>query len=284
LSTPPVDSGAPADPSTSGVPDPSGSPASQARLAGEVALVTGGWRGIGAAVVRAYAAAGARVAINYPPGLPAAEQGARAMVAELGGDARAIACCADVSDQAAVQRMVADTEAALGPVSILVANAAASERLDWTDITEEAWDRIMAVNVTGTLFCAQAVYPAMQRAGRGKIITLSSVMVELGGVRALHYVTSKAALIGFTRALAREVGPHGICVNAVMPGAIKTESEEELYPGTSAAIAERQAEVQSIPRRGVADDLAGAFLFLGSRDSDFVTGQVIAVDGGWIHY
>jgi 3-oxoacyl-[acyl-carrier protein] reductase len=254
------------------------------RLAGEVALVTGGWRGLGAAVVRAYAAAGARVAINYPPGLPAAEQGARDMAAELGGDDRAIACCADVSDQAAVQRMVADTEAALGPVSILVANAAASERLDWTDITEQAWDRIMAVNVTGTLFCAQAVYPAMQRAGRGKIITLSSVMVELGGVRALHYVTSKAALIGFTRALAREVGPHGICVNAVMPGAIKTESEEELYPGTADAIAVRQAEVQSIPRRGVADDLAGAFLFLGSRDSDFVTGQVIAVDGGWIHY
>jgi 3-oxoacyl-[acyl-carrier protein] reductase len=265
------------------LPDPPGRPTPPGRLAGEVALVTGGWRGIGAAVVRAYAAAGARVAINYPPGLPAAEDGAHQMAAELASPG-AIACCADVSDQAAVQRMVADIEAALGPVTILVANAAASERLDWTDITEEAWNRVMAVNVTGTLFCAQAVYPAMRRAGRGKIITLSSVMVELGGVRALHYVTSKAALIGFTRALAREVGPHGICVNSVMPGAIKTESEEELYPGTSDAIAERQAAVQSIPRRGVADDLAGAFLFLGSRDSDFVTGQVIPVEGGWIHY
>jgi 3-oxoacyl-[acyl-carrier protein] reductase len=235
--------------------------------------------------VRTYAAAGARVAINYPPGLPAAEQGARDMVAELGGDERAIACCADVSDQAAVQRMGADTEAALGPVSILVANAAASDRQDWTDITEQSWNRVMAVNVTGTLFCAQAVYPGMRQAGRGKIITLSSVMVELGGVRALHYVTSKAALIGFTRSLAREIGRDGICVNSVMPGAIKTESDEELYPTTTAAeIAERQAAVQSIPRRGMPDDLAGAFLFLGSRDSDFVTGQVIAVDGGWIHY
>jgi 3-oxoacyl-[acyl-carrier protein] reductase len=253
---------------------------SAGRLSGEVALVTGGWRGIGAAVVRAYAAAGARVAINYPPGLPAAADGAHQLAAELGQ----FACCADVSDRAAVRRMVAETEAALGPVSILVANAAASERLDWTDITEEAWNHVMAVNVTGTLFCAQAVYPAMRRAGRGKIITLSSVMVELGGVRALHYVTSKAALIGFTRSLAREVGGDGICVNSVMPGAIKTESEEELYPGASAATAERQAAVQSIPRRGVADDLAGAFLFLGSRDSDFVTGQVIAVEGGWIHY
>lgn len=273
------------------LPDPPGRPIPPGRLAGEVALVTGGWRGIGAAVVRAYAAAGARVAINYPPGLPAAELGARQLVAELtsaGQDAstgsNAIVCCADVSDQAAVQRMVTETEAALGPVSILVANAAASERLDWTDITEAAWNQVMAVNVTGTLFCAQAVYPAMRRAGRGKIITLSSVMVELGGVRALHYVTSKAALIGFTRSLAREVGRDGICVNSVMPGAIKTESEEELYPGASDATAERQAAVQSIPRRGVADDLAGAFLFLGSRDSDFVTGQVIAVEGGWIHY
>lgn len=262
-------------------PDPPGRPIPPGRLAGEVALVTGGWRGLGAMVARTYAAAGARVAINYPPGIPAAEQAAHQMAAELGG----IACCADVSDQAAVNRMVAEIEADLGPVSILVANAAASERLDWTDITEEAWNRVMAVNVTGTLFCAQAVYPGMRAAGRGKIITLSSVMVELGGVRALHYVTSKAALIGLTRSLAREVGRDGICVNSVMPGAIKTESDEELYPDTTAAaIAERQAAVQSIPRRGVPDDLAGAFLFLGSRDSDFVTGQVIAVDGGWIHY
>jgi 3-oxoacyl-[acyl-carrier protein] reductase len=266
-------------------PGAAGAAGAAGRLAGEVALVTGGWRGIGAAVARAYAAAGARVAVNYPPGLPAAETGAAQLAAELGADdGRATACRADVSDQAAVQRMVAETESALGPVSILVANAAASERLDWTDISEDAWNHVMAVNVTGTLFCAQAVYPGMRRAGRGKIITLTSVMVELGGVRALHYVTSKAALIGFTRSLAREVGRHGICVNAVMPGSIKTESEEELYPGTSAAIAERQAGLQSIPRRGFAEDLAGAFVFLGSRESDFITGQVINVDGGWIHY
>lgn len=270
------------------IPDPPGRPTTPpGRLAGEVALVTGGWRGLGAMVARTYAAAGARVAVNYPPGLPAAGRGARELAAELGASTGQdlIACCADVSDQAAVNGMVAEIERSLGPVSILVANAAASERLDWTDITEEAWNRVLAVNVTGTLFCAQAVYPGMRQAGRGKIITLSSVMVELGGVRALHYVTSKAALIGFTRSLAREVGRDGICVNSVMPGAIKTESDEELYPGTTAAaIAERQAAVQSIPRRGVPDDLAGAFLFLGSRDSDFVTGQVIAVDGGWIHY
>jgi 3-oxoacyl-[acyl-carrier protein] reductase len=255
------------------------------RLAGEVALITGGWRGIGAAVARAYAAAGAGVAINYPPGEPAAQHGAGELAAELTGQGgRAIACAADVSDGSAVRHMVAEIESALGPVTILVANAAATGRLDWTEIDEEAWNHVMAVNVTGTLLCAQAVYPAMRRAGHGKIITVSSVMVELGSERALHYVTSKAALIGFTRALAREVGRYGICVNSVMPGSIRTESEGELYPGDADAIAVRQAALQSIPRRGVADDLAGAFVFLGSRESDFITGQVLAVDGGWIHY
>src|SRR5581483_1488479 len=124
------------------------------RLAGEVALVTGGWRGLGAMVARTYAAAGARVAVNYPPGLPAAERGARELAAGLAASTGRdlIACCADVSDQAAISGMVAEIERSLGPVSILVANAAASERLDWTDITEEAWNRVMAVNVTGTLF------------------------------------------------------------------------------------------------------------------------------------
>jgi 3-oxoacyl-[acyl-carrier protein] reductase len=255
------------------------------RLAGEVALITGGWRGIGAAVARAYAGAGARVAINYPPGERAARRGAEELATELTGqDGRVIASAADVSDGSAVRRMVAEIDSVLGPVTILVANAAATGRLDWTEIDEDAWNHVMAVNVTGTLLCAQAVYPAMRRAGHGKIITVSSVMVQLGAERALHYVTSKAALIGFTRALAREVGRYGICVNSVMPGAIRTESEDELFPGTADAIAARQSVLQSIPRRGVASDLAGAFVFLGSRESDFITGQVLAVDGGWIHY
>lgn len=255
------------------------------RLAGEVALVTGAWRGIGAAVCRAYAAEGAAVAINYPPDLAAARAGAQRLAAELTAAGHgAIAVEADVADQPAVGRMAASTESQLGPVSVLVANAAASGRAPWTQIDLAAWNHVMAVNVTGALLCAQAVYPGMQRAGHGKIITVSSVMVQLGAVRALHYVTSKAALIGLTRSLAREVGPDGICVNAVMPGAIRTESEEELSADAPDVIAARQAVVQSIPRRGDAQDLAGAFVFLASRESDFVTGQVLAVDGGWIHY
>jgi 3-oxoacyl-[acyl-carrier protein] reductase len=260
-------------------------PATAGRLGGETAIVTGGWRGIGAATCRAFAAAGAAVAVNYPPGSAAARAGAHELAEELaakGGGAVAVE--ADVSDEAAVGRLVGRAQLALGPVTVLVANAAASTRQPWTEITVAQWNHIMAVNVTGTLLCAQAVYPGMRRAGHGKIITVSSVMVQLGAARALHYVTSKAALIGFTRSLAREVGRHGICVNAVMPGAIRTESEDELSADSPDAIAARQAELQSIPRRGYAEDLAGTFTFLASRDSDFITGQVITVDGGWVHY
>lgn len=137
--------------------------------------------------------------------------------------------------------------------------------------------------MTGALLCAQAAYPAMREAGRGKIITVSSVMVELSSERGLHYVTSKAPLIGFTRALACDVGRDGICVNSVMPSSIQTESEEELFPGQSRSTAKEQGARQSIPRRGVADDLVGAFVYLGTQESDFVTGQVLLVDGGWIH-
>jgi 3-oxoacyl-[acyl-carrier protein] reductase len=206
-------------------------------------------------------------------------------VAELqGAGGEAVALEADVSDRKAVQRMVGGLESEAGGVDILVANAAATGRLPFTEIDEREWDRVMRVNVTGALLCAQTVYPRMREAGRGKIITVSSVMAALGMVGALHYVTSKAALIGFTRALAREIGSDGICVNSVMPGSIRTESEEEIYPGAAARTARIQRSRQSIPRRGVAEDLTGAMVFLASRESDFVTGQVIVVDGGWVNY
>jgi 3-oxoacyl-[acyl-carrier protein] reductase len=255
------------------------------RLAGETALVTGGWRGIGAAVCRGYAAEDARVAVNFPPANDAARAGAHRLVEELAAMGHAaIAVEGDVADQQAVQRMVGQVESELGPVSVLVANAAASSRAPWTEIDLPSWNHVMAVNVTGALLCAQAVHPRMRQDGHGKIITVSSVMVQLGSEHALHYVTSKAALIGLTRALSREVGRDGICVNAVMPGAIRTESEAELSAEDPDVIAVRQAKLQSIPRRGYAEDLTGAFVFLASRESDFMTGQVLAVDGGWIHY
>jgi 3-oxoacyl-[acyl-carrier protein] reductase len=254
------------------------------RLEGRVALVTGGWRGIGAAVCGAYATEGAAIALNFPPGDRFARDEAVRRASDLARlGAGAIAVEADVSDRGSVAKMVTTVEQQLGAISVLVANAAATGRRSWDEIDEGEWHRVMDVNVTGTLLCSQAVYPSMRAARHGKIITVSSVMVELGAEQALHYVTSKAALIGFTRGLAREVGREGICVNCVMPGAIRTESEEELFPGQSDEIAKEQRKRQSIPRRGGPDDMTGAFVFLASSESDFVTGQVFVVDGGWVN-
>lgn len=252
------------------------------RLAGKTAILTGASRGIGAAAARRFAEEGARVAINHPPD-EAMRDLAHRLVADIEADGgRAMAVAADVSDKVQVDRMVADVAAELGDADILVANAAASTRNAWTDIDVEQWDHTYAVNVRGTFLCARAVHDGMVRKGGGSIITLSSVTAHIGMVGILDYVSSKAAIVGLTRALAREIGPEGIRVNAVMPGAIRTENEEELNLDPE-EVARRSAERQSLPRRGYAEDLAGTFVYLASDDSEFVTGQVIAVDGGWVH-
>jgi 3-oxoacyl-[acyl-carrier protein] reductase len=234
-------------------------------------------------VCRAFAREGAAVAVHHLTD----ERGTReaaALAAELReAGAEAVAVGADVSRREEVERMVAQARAALGPIDVLVANAAASGRVAWTAIDDAEWRRVLAANLDGALFCSQAVFSDMRERGDGKIITVSSVMAELGAAGSLHYVTTKAGLIGFTRALAREVGKDGIRVNCVMPGAIRTEHEVEHFPDEE-RVAAVQAQVQSLPRRGVAEDLAGAFLYLASDESDFVTGQVIAVDGGWVNY
>ena len=160
--------------------------------------------------------------------------------------------------------MVAKAEAEFGDVDVLVANAAYSERCPWHEITVEQWDRTMAVNVRGSFLCSRAVYPGMLRKGRGSIITVTSVTVDLGMAGFLDYVSSKAGILGLTRALAREVGRDGIRVNSVMPGAIRTEQEIELN-FDERELAALSAERQSIPRRGYADDLTGTFIYLASR-------------------
>ena len=254
------------------------------RLSGRVALITGASRGIGAAVASAFAAEGAAVAVNHLPE-PEPRRLAESVAKEIeaaGGDAVSVG--ADISNPVAVDRMVRSLGSTIGPPDILVLNAAVAPRAAWTEIDLESWDRTFAVNLRGAFLCARAVYPGMRDKGYGKIITVSSVMVELGLPGALHYVASKAGIIGFTRALAREVGRDGIRVNCVMPGAIRTEHEIESFPDQEDRIREAAASRQSVPRRGVPADTVGAFLYLASADSDFVTGQVINVDGGWAHY
>lgn len=252
------------------------------RLAGRVAVVTGASRGIGAAAARRLAAEGASVVINSHPSDSMVELAQRVAddITVSGGSA--IVVPGDVSDESDVQQLITVARGEYGDPDIMIANAAQSYRGPWTDLTVEQWDEMFAVNARGTFLCARAVVDGMARKGGGSIINLTSVTVHLGFIHLSGYVATKGAIIAFTRALAREVGKDFIRVNAVMPGAIRTEQEVELGndPEVSAA---RATERQCLPRRGFADDLAGTFVFLASDDSAFITGQVIAVDGGWVH-
>lgn len=253
------------------------------RLAGRVALVTGASWGIGASVAELFAREGAHVVVNsYPDDkMKTLADGVVSRIRAAGGEAVVIP--ADISSEEQVTEMVAKAKAEFGDIDVLVTNAAYGNRVPWHEISVKQWDYTQAVNVRGAFLCARACYPGMLRRKAGNIITVTSVTVELGMAGLLDYVSSKAALIGFTRALAREVGKDGIRVNSVMPGAIRTEQEIALGFDEE-ELKVLSAQRQCLPRRGFADDLAGTFLYLASDDSSFVTGQVINVDGGWIHY
>lgn len=253
------------------------------RLDGQVALVTGAPCGIGAAVCRGFAREGAAVAVNYRPS-DKNHEAARALVTEiraLGVDS--LAAPGDVADPATVSALVRQVEAELGRIEVLVTNAAATIRKPWNTIRDSEWAHVLGVTLDGAFYCSRAVFGGMRALGRGKIITISSIEAELGAAGCLPYVTAKAGIIGFTRALAREIGPAGVRVNCVMPGAIRTERELEDFPDQD-SLAARLAEAQSLSRRGIPGDVAGAAIFLASSESDFITGQVLTVDGGWVNY
>lgn len=251
------------------------------RLEGKTALVTGGATGIGREVCIAFAAEGAKVAVNYIGSDERAQQVVRT-IREQGG--QAIAVHADVSDEQQVNAMVETIGQAWGGVDILVNNAGVYPRKAWHEISGEEWDRVLAVNLKACFLTSKAVYPHMKAQGYGKIINVSSVTFWNGQKGFVHYVASKGGVIGFTRALSREVGAEGITVNAITPGAVLTEQELLDMPGEA-----EQEELriflegaQSIPRRQLPSDMVGAFLFLASRDSDFTTGQTLNIDGGWM--
>ena len=226
----------------------------------------------------ALAGSGASVAVNYAT-RPLEAEAVVAGIDERGG--RAMAIQADVSSGAEVDRMVHTINDQLGPVTIVVNNAARTgPNKPWQSISEEEWDQVLAVNLKSCFLTARATHPAMQKAGWGRIINISSVTWLLGLPTLLHYVSSKAGMVGFTRTLAREVGRDGVTVNAITPGAILTEGELELYPEQD-ALAELMNQRQSIQRRGIPADIAGAVVFLASDAASFITGQTINVDGGW---
>lgn len=248
-------------------------------LAGRVVVVTGAGQGLGRAYAHAFADAGA-----IPVIAELDENSGRAVADELAQKkAKALFVRTDVSSPESVQAMVAKADAEFGRIDVLVNNAAIFSTLQmrpFEEIPLEEWARVLNVNITGSFLCARAVLPVMRRANWGRIINISSATVSMGRPNYLHYVTSKAAVIGMARSMAREVGKYGINVNTVLPGATVTE-----VPRATVTEAQRQAIVglQCIPRIEAMDDLIGPVLFLASDASRFVTGQSLTVDGGVTH-
>ena len=246
------------------------------RLDGRVALVTGAAQGIGAAFAKGLAAEGVKVAISDLDSGRAVVD----IIRQSGGEA--IDAPADVSDEKAAKQAVAKTVEAFGRLDILVNNAALFTqvpRRNFDEITVEEWDRVCAVNIRGVWLMCKAAVPAMRKHGYGKIVNVSSGRVFKGSTHFLHYDASKAAVIGITRSLARELGPDNICVNAIAPGS--TASENVLKRSTSLGVTmDATVASRALKRVETPDDLVGACLFLASADSDFMTGQSLVVDGG----
>ena len=244
------------------------------RLAGKVAIVTGGARHIGAAYCHTLAREGAAIVIaDILDGKTVAEE-----IRSRGGNALALKI--DVSKEGDTNRMAVETVNAFGRIDILINNAAIFiniQRHPFYEISADEWDRVSAVNIKGPFLCAKAVFAQMKEQKRGKIINISSSTAYWGTPNFLHYVASKAALIGMTRSLAREVGDYGICVNAIAPGLVEHEGQN-----APQALTELQLKARSIKRLQTPEDLLGTLAFLASPDSDFMTGQTIVVDGGSI--
>ena len=247
---------------------------SDGRLRGRTAIVTGAAQGIGATFARALAGEGAAVCLcDVKP--------VDALVAEISAaGGRAAGALADVTQPAEMESLAALAEERFGRIDVLVNNAALFSGLPlgpFWEIPSADWDRVMAVNTRGPFECVRAVLPAMRRQGYGKIVNIASGTVFKGSPLLMHYVASKGAIVAMTRVMARELGEFGIGVNAIAPGLTMSENVQAMYgPQYRAAnVASRCFKRDETP-----DDLIGVLLFLASADSDFMTGQVVVVDGG----
>jgi NAD(P)-dependent dehydrogenase (short-subunit alcohol dehydrogenase family) len=245
------------------------------RLRDKVAIVTGGASGIGFAYARRFLAEGARVVVaDVADAAAAAEQ--------LGDAARVLGLRCDVSAAGAARAMADAAVKRFGRIDVLVNNAAVFAALKpqpFDEIPEAEWQRVMDVNVTGVWNCVRAVVPAMRGQGGGRIVNVASAIVGKGTALLLHYVTSKGAVIAMTRALARELGPSGITVNAVAPGYILSDGVRA-NPDIGAFQLDAIMRARSLKRDAYPEDVEGAVLFLASDDSAFMSGQTLIVDGG----
>jgi 3-oxoacyl-[acyl-carrier protein] reductase len=237
-------------------------------LDGKVALVTGGSRGIGAAISRELARAGAKVAINYRAGQEAAEE----VAGEIGG----LAIQADVSNPEEVKALIERVEGELGDIDAVVNNAGITRDTLIARMTDDDWEMVIDTNLRGTFNTCRAVSRKMLRRRAGSIVNLSSVVGVHGNPGQANYAASKAGIIGLTKALARELGSRGVRVNAIAPGYISTELTNVLSEEARGLI------LQNTPlgRLGEPEDIAGAVRFLCSDEAAFITGEVLLVDGG----
>jgi len=246
---------------------------------GRVAVITGAASGMGLAIARRLAARGDRVALMDLNG-DGAVQAAREL---RDGGAAAIGTQVDVTDRAAVDAALEQARSELGPVAIMVTSAGVDAFDAVTEITPEKWERVLAINLTGTFHCLQAVVAEMVEAGWGRMVTISSSSAQSGAARMAHYVASKCGVIGLTRALALELAPHGITVNTIPPGMIDTpmlrhaEAKGDVYN-----IDKLAARLIPVGHTGTPEDIAATCAFLCSDEAGFITGQVIGVNGGLV--
>ena len=245
------------------------------QLDGKVVLVTGAQQGIGAAMAREFAAAGADLAINWVD-----DEGAAQRIADeiRAGGRRAVLVRADVSRLEQVRAMVSAAQQGLGPIDVLINNAGVFPRVPFLEMTEHDWDQVLDVNLKGSCFCAQYVAKAMVAAGRqGAIINIASGAALRGSPRGVHYVASKGGVLSLTRAMALELAPYRIRVNAIAPGL--TDTAQPRYGSSEAEIVE-MARLVPLGRMAQPDDIARAAVFLASDNARFVTGQILHVNGG----
>jgi NAD(P)-dependent dehydrogenase (short-subunit alcohol dehydrogenase family) len=242
---------------------------------GKVALVTGAQQGIGAAIAVAFAVAGADVAVNWIDDEAAAERVADEVRA---AGRRAAVLRADLGRVDEAQGLVAATEAALGPVDVLVNNAGIFPRVDFLEMDEAVWDAVQGVNLKGSAFCAQAAARSMIKGSRaGAIINLTSGAAYRGSPHGVHYCASKGGVVSMTRQMALELAPHRIRVNAIAPGL--TDTAQPRYGSSEEEIAASGGRLP-LGRIAKPEEIADAAIFLASEQSRFITGQVIHVNGG----
>lgn len=238
-------------------------------LSNRVCLITGAAQGIGAAVAHGFAHRGAAVIATD--------------LKEPQCDDAALNLAWDVTDANRAANIVDIVMQRFGRIDALVANAGAYPRDPWHEISPDRWREVLALNLDGAWHACQAVAKPMTERGYGKIVTVSSIEVRLGVPVHAHYDAAKAGVIGLTRSLARALGPNGVRVNCLMPGAVRTESELRQFPDQQAANA-FCVERQCLPARLLPDAVEPSFAFLCGAESDAVTGQVLCVDHGFIHY